>query len=302
MGRPGDFHEDRIRTAPTAQRELGYAVRELIQRTGLSSLACVAAKLEEKSQERCEALRKLANERPLSSDEEKQLKERRYFSKTALWDLVHGIRKRPPGEAQLKALYELAYGDDGTEEGWNELNGRRRALANQSTRSGSVADENHQLPTICPACGGTRPERGARAMAKPAEIRSAIASAVVPVPHQRGDRHNDKRTDLVWPPAASLIEYFAAGNLEHANGLIRHVGTQADPAETADAIGTCRDLHLSEASDTIISYAGGRPEQRASGSREAMQIAHALLGQSRVDDATALLAHAIASSESTAMS
>ncbi len=192
LGRPGDFHEDRIRTAPTAQRELGYAVRELIQRTGLSSLACVAAKLEEKSQERCEALRKLANERPLSSDEEKQLKERRYFSKTALWELVHGIRKRPPGEAQLKALYELAYGDDGTEEGWNELNGRRRALANQSTRSGSVADENHQLPTICPACGGTRPERGARAMAKPAEIRSAIASAVAGPPPARGPAQRQK--------------------------------------------------------------------------------------------------------------
>ncbi len=195
MGRPGDFHEDRIRTAPTTQRELAYAVRDLIRRTGLPSLACVAAKLKEKSQQSYEALRKLETERPLTREED-QLRDRRYFSKTALWELVHGIRKRPPGEAQLKALYELAYGNDVSGEGWNELNRLRQALANQPTKGGSAADENHRLPTTCPECGGAMPERGPGAMTKPAEIRSAPASAVVgggPPPKRRGPQPKQRR-------------------------------------------------------------------------------------------------------------
>ncbi|MFE4503896.1 hypothetical protein ACFRFQ_28905 [Rhodococcus sp. NPDC056743] len=93
--------------------------------------------------------------------------------------------------------------------------------------------------------------------------------------------------DVAWPAASEVSRYLAVGALESANGLIRHVGSEASPIETAHAIASCRDLGLVDAADTIIAYAGGRAR------REVLQILQSLNQQGRRADADTLLTRAL---------
>ncbi|MEU2174832.1 hypothetical protein ABZ552_11470 [Nocardia sp. NPDC019219] len=129
----------------------------------------------------------------------------------------------------------------------------------------------------------------ASAATKPAELLTATTTDVVPVPSLMGDRHNIGTIDVAWPPAMDLAGYISAGNFERVNGLIRYVGTEATPAETADAVISCRELGLDEATDTIISYAGSRSEL------DVFQILQSLNRRDKRTDADILLERALAS-------
>ncbi|WP_280259014.1 hypothetical protein [Nocardia abscessus] len=87
-----------------------------------------------------------------------------------------------------------------------------------------------------------------------------------------------------------MAGYISAGNFERVNGLIRYVGIEAAPAETADAVVSCRELGLDEATDTIISYAGSRSEL------DVFQILQSLNQRDKRTDADILLERALASS------
>jgi hypothetical protein len=83
-----------------------------------------------------------------------------------------------------------------------------------------------------------------------------------------------------------LNEQLTAGNLEWVNNIIRHVGTEADLAEAADAIISCRDLGLSDAADAIIRYSGRRLHV------DVMRIARRLIDAHDCGDAGTLLGYA----------
>ncbi|MFI5537944.1 hypothetical protein ACIA5H_16280 [Nocardia sp. NPDC051900] len=83
--------------------------------------------------------------------------------------------------------------------------------------------------------------------------------------------------------------YISAGNFERVNGLIRYVGTEAAPDETADAVASCRELGLDEATDTIIGYAGSRS------GLDVLQILQSLNQRGKRRDADILLERALAS-------
>ncbi|MBC3842197.1 hypothetical protein GXW82_24345 [Streptacidiphilus sp. 4-A2] len=217
---------------PSQQRELAEAVRGLLLRIGLS----------------CQRT------------EERMLKEAGpdgYLSRSVLSDLANGRRKRAPREEPLRALYDLALNSQGTTGAvgsWEELDSLRQALS-------PLPPEGQDPAAVCPACGAATPLEGAVAGAGPAGSPAAVTVTVVPVPPHDVDRHNSGAADFSWPAAEDLALYLAAGNLERANGLMRHVGTEVHPTETADAVVSCRDLGLLEAKDTII----GQPATGPSG-------------------------------------
>ncbi|MGY1947777.1 hypothetical protein [Nocardia asiatica] len=213
-----------------------------------------------------------------------------YLSKSVLIGLVHGKCKLAPDGTEIKALWalrELAVAQGGTEGviTWEELNRRRLAI---STLPHQPAGSCSSCGTACLACNAAAPENQAIRMPKPARTPIVDTLAVVPVPPHKGDRHSSETVDVVWLPAKNLSVYISDGNLERANGLIRHVGTEADPDETADAVISCRDMGLSDATDTIISYAGSRSE------RDVLQIVRSLNQRDRRADADALLERALA--------
>ncbi len=94
---------------------------------------------------------------------------------------------------------------------------------------------------------------------------------------------------MSWPPAQNLAVYITAGNYERANGLIRHVGSEAIPTDAADAVVSCRDLGMLEATDAIISYAAGRESKD-----DVLHIVHLLIQRNRRDDAETLVERAVA--------
>ncbi|MGW5225229.1 hypothetical protein ACWEP5_09845 [Nocardia niigatensis] len=110
----------------------------------------------------------------------------------------------------------------------------------------------------------------------------------MPVPHAEGDRHNNTRDDLAWPPVGDVQQYLAAGDLARLNSVIRYAGIDAAADETASAIASCRDLQLHDVAETIISHAGSRAE------REVLAILHELNIRERRDDADTLLKRALA--------
>ncbi|MEV0688467.1 hypothetical protein AB0I35_31885 [Nocardia sp. NPDC050378] len=134
-----------------------------------------------------------------------------------------------------------------------------------------------------------------------AEIANGEAGYRAPVPRVSGDRRTsgDPVADigwpnrpvpsgaLLWPPAADLVNYLNAGQLENSNSVIHHVATEAAPAVAANAVITCRDLDLPAAVDSIISYAGRRND------RDVLQILRQLLQHERHTDAGALLDRAL---------
>ncbi|MER7449644.1 hypothetical protein ABTW96_05080 [Nocardia beijingensis] len=254
-----------------SQKELAQAVRGLIERTGLSSRAiedAIAASL---------------RERGISEG---------YLSKSVLSKLANGGHKRPPREAPLRELHTLAVDSpntEGTVISWGKLNRLRLALSHLTT------EEQPQLSVPCPTCGtAMAPERGktleqTSAAVKPAETVTAVRPDVVPVPHYEGDRHNSGSIDVAWPPAKDLAVYISAGNFERVNGLIRYIGTEAPPDETANAVVSCRELGLDEATEIIIGYAGGRSEL------DVLQILQLLLQRDQRRDADILLERALAS-------
>ncbi|MBF6302563.1 hypothetical protein IU459_34240 [Nocardia amamiensis] len=255
-----------------SQKELAQAVRGLIEQIGLSGRAieeAIAARLRER--DRSEG----------------------YLSKSVLFYLANGRHKRPPREAPLRELHTLALDSCDTEGmviTWDELNSLRLALSLPST------EDEHQPTVLCPTCGAAMTLEEARALeqvsaaTKPAEISPVITTDVVPVPHHVGDRHNTGTIDVAWPPAKDLAVYISAGNFERVNGLIRYVGTEAAPDETADAVVSCRKLGLDEATDTIINYAGSRSEL------DVLQILQSLNQRDQRPDADTLLERALASS------
>ncbi|MEV6340782.1 hypothetical protein AB0M12_39455 [Nocardia vinacea] len=199
---------------------------------------------------------KLDDLRRKTAADELRCRQEGYLTRSVLSDLANGRRKRAPKEAILRELHELA---------------RISAEAEDEVIPWEILDSIRR-----------------RLETKPAETIPAVTAGVVPVPHQEGDRHHSGNVDLVWLPATDLAVYISVGNFERANGLIRHVGTEADPAETANAVVACRDLGLLEVTDTIISYAGSRSE------RDVLKILHLLKQRGRRVDADALLDSALA--------
>ncbi|WP_280450106.1 hypothetical protein, partial [Nocardia brasiliensis] len=128
---------------------------------------------------------------------------------------------------------------------------------------------------------------------RPAERDRPIGAApmtpvVAPAPPAKGDRRKFVTPDVAWPPAKDLAVYISVGNFERANGLIRYVGSEASPAETANAVISCRDLGMAEATEAIITYAGNRSE------RDVLRILHSLKQHDRRADADALLDNVLA--------
>lgn len=261
----GQF-EDLSPNLSPEQRKLAEAVRGLIERIGLS----------------CRAIEKaIAAKLPEGQRAEGNL------SRSVLSDLANGRRKRPPREVPLQELHKLALDScrtEGSVPPWEELNSLRLALS-------SLGPEDELQPTVpCPTCGAALTLEQASVAARPAEILTSITTDVAPVPHHEGDRRNSGSIDMAWPPAKDLAVYISVGNFERVNGLIRYIGTEAAPNETADAVVSCRQLGLDEATDTIISYAGSRPEL------DVLQILQSLNQRDKRSDADILLERALASS------
>ncbi|MFC9894452.1 hypothetical protein ACFVMC_12215 [Nocardia sp. NPDC127579] len=191
-----------------------------------------------------------------------------YVSKTTLWEITSGKRKRAPDEKLIKQLHDLAviHAIPGSIIEWEELHGLLLELNPDS--------DLH--PPAC-ACGAVTPQ-------KPA---SQPPSAVVPVPQPKEDRHNQNLPRPAWSAVHDLARYIASGTWEHANGLMRHVGVDAPPGETALAIASARELDLHDAAETIISYAG----RRSTG--DVLTILHSLKSHGLRDDADTLLEHAL---------
>ncbi|GAB2638136.1 hypothetical protein GCM10027088_12560 [Nocardia goodfellowii] len=196
-----------------------------------------------------------------------------YLSKSALWELANGKRKRAPSLDIVKRLHTLALSHTDADNviGWDELFDLWSALA-------PVPD----VPTAaCASCGTAAATAvPAATVEKPA---SRHPSETVPVPPQRGDRHSRKTPSPAWPAVHDLARYITSDDWERVNGLMRHVGLETSPDETADAIASSRELNLHDAAETIISYAGRRAEG------EVLRILHALNRQGLRDDADTLL-------------
>ncbi|MBF6243285.1 hypothetical protein IU471_06775 [Nocardia elegans] len=264
-------------------------MRDLLHMTGLP-LRRIEKELEAHTKRRLEDLEQRQREGQLTRAEEidlVELKEQRYFSKSALQELAKGKRKRPPIERQLKELFNFAHGGQGPRRDWDQLNQWRLALAEPSGESQVI---------VCPTCGAATTPTEDCAETKPAENGVTVPTSA-PVPPVEGDRRTRERFDVmlrpvdevVWSPVTVLAGYVSAGKLENANGLMRHVGREADPGETADAIIACGDGGISEAVDTIISHAGARDELL-----HVMQIVKSLNERDRRVDSDALLDHALA--------
>ncbi|MFC1400265.1 MULTISPECIES: hypothetical protein [Streptacidiphilus] len=257
MPRLGDF-ATLDPALPVEQRELAEAVRGLLLRIGLSCQHTGERLLKEAGTEG-------------------------FLSRPVLSDLANGRRKRAPREAPLRALHSLAANSERTQGmvcSWETLNRLREALS-----PSLPAEEEPGKPVACPLCGAAASlEQALSERVRPADITASTpARSVVPVPRPEGDRHNTTLPDFIWAPTEDLALYLTAGNLERANGLIRHVGTEVQPSETADAVVSCRDAGLLGAADAIISYAGRRPE------RDVLHILHALNQRQRRTDADTLL-------------
>lgn len=249
---------------PVERRELAEAVRGLLRRIGLS----------------CQATSEQLLIRAGGAG---------FLSRPVLSALASGQRKRVPREAPLRALHTLALNSKGTQGtvcSWETLDGLRRALSPLPT-----VDE--QGTAVCPLCGADAPlERAISEAVRPADAAPATATDVAPVPRQQGDRRNIGTVDFSWAPTEDLVLYLAAGNLERANGLIRHAGSGVHPGETADAVVSCRDADLPEATEAILDYAGRRTE------RDILQIIHSLNRHERRADADTLLERALVNSGS----
>ncbi|MEV6065564.1 hypothetical protein AB0L82_03335 [Nocardia sp. NPDC052001] len=272
MPKPGEFNDLDLHLGP-AQRQLAEAVRSLIRCAGPS----------------CRAIAKEV-----------------LLSNPVLNGLANGTCKSAPDKAEidgLKKLHVLAEKQAGPEGiiSWPELFRLRVALLSlpyQPTGECSVCG------TTCPGCSTTETSEHEAAVTietKPAdEIHPAIlirlltdhlnqpSPVVVPVPQVLGDRHNSRTIDLVWPPVTDLADYLLAGDLERANGLVRHVGIEAPADEAATAIATCRDRGMSDIAETIIGFAGRQREVR-----DAIRVAQSLIRHERCEDADTLLSNAL---------
>ncbi|MCP2287378.1 hypothetical protein [Nocardia amikacinitolerans] len=274
----GEFDDLKPDLSPE-QRKLAEAVRDLVRQTG-RGFQKLTKDIEEK---RKKQLNKDGPDGYLTAGTDRYLIKDAYLSKSVLWDVANGNRKRPPREAPLRALHEFALDIAETEDAvipWDELNGLRRAFSPLRKQPPSVLS--------CPDCGAVIPVEQAIAPDKPAEIATTVMTDVAPVPRGKGDRHNSGAVDIAWPTARNLASYISVGNFERANGLIRHVGTEAIPAETANAVVSCRKLGLHEATDTIISYAARRSDG------DVLRIVRSLNQQDSRVDADALLERALA--------
>lgn len=92
---------------------------------------------------------------------------------------------------------------------------------------------------------------------------------------------------MSWPPVTTLAGYLNAGDLEGAAGMIRYAGKEADPGESADAIASCRDSGLDDATDDMLNYASRRHD------RDILRIAKSLIEDDRADEVRTLLALSI---------
>ena len=254
----------------SAQRELAVAVRGLVRQVGLPCRG-IAVKLEKRA------------------ENGGYLQTAGCLSKSALSALINGRRKREPRHTEpLHGLWELAVSNVKSGEtviSWEELTELLGQLAPPKPDA-SQSD-------LCPTCGGLDQRYSAVSTASevtaplPATASTPSTSVIAPVPHKEGDRRKRGSAKLPWPAAADISKYLTAGALESANGLIRYVGTEASPTETAHAIISCRDLGLLDATATIIGYAGTRDK------RDVLQILHSLNQRDRRDDADSLLNRAL---------
>ncbi|MEV6275704.1 helix-turn-helix transcriptional regulator [Nocardia sp. NPDC051832] len=211
-----------------------------------------------------------------------------YLSKSTLWDLANGKRKRAPSLDTLKRLHDLACSKAELNEiiPWADLVELWRALLPTSRQ--------HAAP--CSSCGTVPPAHSpnkagtSSSTHDPGKPAGVMSENVVPVPPRRGDRHNRKASSPAWPAVHDLARYIDSGDWERVNGLVRHAGLDTPPSETATAIASARQLALHDAAETIISYAGSRSEG------DVLRILHSLKRQGQADDADALLEHAVVNS------
>jgi len=211
-----------------------------------------------------------------------------YLTRTALSRLANGQRKRAPRARPLRGLHELAVENSkspGAVLAWTELEAVRLSFAALRAEAVIGLAACVACGTACVACEAADLPGKLGSQFKPADIASPL---VAPVPQNEGDRRNKMDYDIAWPAARDLAGYISVGDLERANGLIRHVSVEAAPTETADAVAACRDLELHEATDAIIRYAGRRPD------RDVLKIVRSLNQRERRDEADTLLDHVLA--------
>lgn len=121
--------------------------------------------------------------------------------------------------------------------------------------------------------------------------RRAEDAAVGPVPPSAGDRRIGgtksltarPTADIRWPPAAELASQIEGGDISRVAVQLFHVGAQAAPSETADAVLSFRDLRLAEAAETVISHAARRDDG------EVLRVLQSLLRAEACAEARALV-------------
>ncbi|MFC4374891.1 hypothetical protein ACFO5K_12350 [Nocardia halotolerans] len=190
-------------------------------------------------------------------------------STTTMSRWVRGDLRRQPREELLRPLHILA-----------------------ETKAGSrevLPWESHPLCTAWQGLGsvGARNGKKRRGSMKPASPVEELVADVGPVPLKKGDRPDADGIDVAWPAARLVVEYVGAGDLARVNGLIRHVGSDALPAEAVEAIISCRSIGVSDAADGIVAHAAQRKPL------EVMEIAYRLLESEAGVDVSALLGGAL---------
>ncbi|MTJ76428.1 hypothetical protein [Nocardia seriolae] len=211
------------------------------------------------------------------------------MSRSMLSNLAHAKCRVAPGDDEVKALrslYELAASNQEEQFiDWDELLRRRLALCWAP-----------HLPTnTCVSCGAACTDCGTPDLdnpddsdaPEPADDSATTVEPVVPVPHGKGDRHNNERIDVAWTAVDDVTRYVADGDLTRLNSVLRYAGTEAPATETARAIAACRDRQMHDAAATIIGHAGSRAE------REVLEILLELNQNDRRADADAVLERAL---------
>jgi predicted transcriptional regulator len=177
-----------------------------------------------------------------------------HMSSSALSYMTTGKRKRPTRK-MLEDLHRLA----------------SQRAANNAESLPTLSELLHLLDRVlfelqqaqpCKACGRAwdskaPPTRPSPVAEKPAAgyAQSVSANFAVPVEDVDGDRQ------AAWEDLADLQRRLSADELADAAGIMRHVGQDSEPGETAIAIATCTREGLDDAAKTIMTHAAHRLDE-----------------------------------------
>nr|BFE66239.1 hypothetical protein GCM10020063_107650 [Dactylosporangium thailandense] len=210
--------------------------------------------------------------------------------KSSVSDYCHGKLKRPD-PAFLTDLCDLAVKTLG-----EDRLPMPRARVQQIREDLELQQAGRQRCSACPAArtgrltqrpaesGGAGPDARDRPVGDgPANATRGSAAAIdrLPVPRPEGDRQLTIATDRLG--IRDLNARLVAGQLADAVGILRHLGLDVPPPETAAALAACRSEGLADAESALIVHAA----QRAV--RDVMIIAKVLLDGDHIDLAKDLL-------------